>query len=73
MQSLMYNGYRISGSAKAWDGKWNVSYEIEKQAEPLRRCCFVVGAPSVSAAETVALQQGVKEVVALSEGSEIAA
>lgn len=65
MQSLMYRGYRISGMAKEWDGKWNVSYEIEKLAEPLRRCCFVVGDCSITAAETTALQRGVKEVVAL--------
>lgn len=58
-QSLQFRGYRVSGAAEPWAGKWNTFYEVEKEAEPVRRCSFVLSHCSQTVAENTALIRGV--------------
>lgn len=69
-QSLSFKGYRVSGIAKPFNGKWAATYEIRKvtgDPAPVRRCNFVIGECSIAAAENAALLRGVAEVNTLVE------
>ncbi len=61
-QTVSFKGYTVSGSARPVQGRWQVSFLIEKDSQLVQRAVFMLSACAVSAAEHAALLRGLQRV-----------
>jgi hypothetical protein len=59
-QSVLFKGYRVSGAAREDDGKWQVSYVIEKDRQLVQKAAFVLCGCAIGAAENAAVLRGLQ-------------
>jgi len=61
-QRVLFKGYTVSGAAREDDGKWQVSYVIEKDRQLVQKAGFVLSHCAVGAAENAAVLRGLQRI-----------
>jgi hypothetical protein len=61
-QTVSFKGYTVSGSARPAQGRWQVSFIIEKDSRLIQKAAFMLSACAVSAAEQAAVLRGLQRV-----------
>jgi len=61
-QTVSFKGYTVSGSALPAQGRWQVSFMIEKDSRLVQKAVFMLSACAVSAAEHAAILRGLQRV-----------
>ena len=61
-QTVSFKGYTVSGSARPAQGRWQVSFVIEKDSRLIQKAAFMLSACAVSAAEHAAILRGLQRV-----------